>query len=164
MNHTSTLLSTSPFLLLLSEFLNTKQEAKDSSPYIHTLQRVFTTPSGSNNQDYLCTYPPGVEHLGMIQNGRNNDRERDQGQLEVGASPEKIEKEAKKAKGTSHLEKFKAKVPDGHHKDYILLLFVGLARKSTLVCLFVCLFFYLFLSDSRIVSHSPLTCKWQSRF
>ena len=76
----------------------------------------------------------------MIQNGRNNDRERDQGQLEVGASPEKIEKAAKKAKGTSHPEKFKAKAPDGHHKDYILLLFVGLARKSTLVCLFVCLF------------------------
>ena len=100
----------------------------------------------------------------MIQNGRNNDRERDQGQLEVGASPEKIEKEAKKAKGTSHPKKFKAKAPDGHHKDYILLLFVGLARKSTLVCLFVCLFIYLFLSDSRIVSHSPLTCKWQSRF
>ena len=163
-NHTSTLLSASPFLLLLSKFLITKQEAKDSSPYLHTLQRVFTTPSGSNNQDYLCTYPPGVEHLGMIKNGRNNDKERDQGQLKVGASPEKIEKEAKKATGTSHPEKFKAKAPDGHHKDYILLLFVGLARKSTLVCLFVYLFIYLFLSDSRIVSHSPLTCKWQSRF
>nr|POF04984.1 hypothetical protein CFP56_18440 [Quercus suber] len=45
MNHTSTLLSASPFLLLLNEFLITKQEAEDSSPYIPTLQRVFTTPN-----------------------------------------------------------------------------------------------------------------------
>ena len=141
-NHTSTLLSASPFLLLLSKFLITKQEAKDSSPYIHTLQRVFTTLSGSNNQDYLCTYPPGVEHSSTIKNGRDSDREKDQGQLEARASPEKIEKEAKKAKRTSHPEKFDAKALNGHHKDYILLLFVGLARKSTLVCLFVCLFIY----------------------
>ena len=40
----------------------------------------------------------------------------------------------------------------------ILLLFVGLARKSTFVC-----FFFLF-SDSRIVSHSPFSCKWQNKF
>ena len=99
-------------------------------------------PSGTNNQDYSCTYPLGIEHAGMVEKGRDKDRERDQGQLEARASPEKIEKEAKKAKGTSHLEKFDAKALNGHHKDNILLLFVGLARKSTLVCLFVCLFIY----------------------
>ena len=31
--------------------------------------------------------------------------------------------------------------------------------------LFVCLFFFFFfLSDSRIVSHSPFACNWQNRF
>ena len=49
--------------------------------------------------------------------------------------------------------------PDGHHRDYILLLFVGLARKSTLVCLFV----FFFFSESRTVSHSPFACKWQNK-
>ena len=57
-----------------------------------TAQRVFTIPSGSNNQDYSCTYPPGVEHAGMIENGRDSDRERDQGQLEEKASLENVEK------------------------------------------------------------------------
>ena len=64
------------------------------------------------------------------------DRERDQGQLVAKASPEKVEKEVKKTRGISHLEKLEARAPNGHNKDYILLLFVGLARKSTLVCLF----------------------------
>ena len=96
--------------------------------------------------------------------GRDSDRERDQGQLVARALLEKVEKEVKKTRGISHSEKFEVRALDGHHRDYILLLFVGLARKSTLVCLFVCLFIYLFLSDSRIMSHSPLACKWQSRF
>ena len=64
----------------------------------------------------------------------------------------------KKTKGTSHPEKFEARAPDGHHRDYIFLLFVGLARKSTLVL------FFFFLSDSRIVSHSSFAYKWQNRF
>ena len=55
----------------------------------------------------------------------------------------------KKTRGTSHSENFKAKAPDGHHRDYILLLFIGLARKSTLVC-----FLFFFLSDSRMDSES----------
>ena len=50
------------------------------------------------------------------------------------ALPEKVEKEVKKTRGISHPEKLEARAPNGHHKDYILLLFVGLARKSTLVC------------------------------
>ena len=44
----------------------------------------------------------------MVEKGRDSDRERDQGQPE-------------------------ARALDGHHKDYILLLFIGLARKSTFV-------------------------------
>ena len=70
----------------------------------------------------------------MVGKGRDSDRERDQGQPEVRASLEKVEKEVKKTRGISHPEKFEARALDGHHRDYILLLFVGLARKSTLVC------------------------------
>ena len=85
------------------------KEAKNSSSCTPILQRVFPIPSGSSNQDYSCTYPLGIEHVGMVEKGRGRDRERDQGQPE-------------------------ARAPNGHHRDYILLLFVGLARKSTLVC------------------------------
>ena len=63
-------------------------------------------------------------------------------------------------RGRSHLEKFEARSLDKHHRDYILLLFVGLAHKSTLACFL----FFFFLSDSRIVSHLPSVCKWQNRF
>ena len=42
------------------------KEVEDSSPYIPIPQRVFTTHSGSNNQDYLYTYPPEIEHVGMV--------------------------------------------------------------------------------------------------
>ena len=94
----------------------------------------------------------------MVEKGRDSDRERDQGQPEARASPEKVEKEVKKTRGTSHSEKFEAIAPNRHHKDYILLLFVGLARKSTL-----CLFFF-FLGDSRIVRHFPFACKWKNKF
>ena len=110
------------------------KKAEDSSLYIPTPQQVFTTHSGSNNQDYLCTYPLGVEHAGMVEKGRDRDRERDQSQLEARASLEKVEKEVKKIRRTSHPEKFEASAPNGHHKDYILLLFARIACKSTLVC------------------------------
>ena len=64
----------------------------------------------------------------------------------------------KKTRGTSHPEKFKVKALDGHRRDYIHFLFVGLASKSTLVCsLFI-------FSDFRIASHSSFDCKWQNRF
>ena len=76
----------------------------------------------------------------MVEKGRDSDRERDQGQPKARASPEKVEKEVKKTRGTSHPEKFEAIAPNRHHRDYIILLFVGLARKSTL-CLF---YFFLF--------------------
>ena len=74
---------------------------------------------------------------------------------------EKVEKEVKKTRGISHSEKFEVRALDGHHRDYILLLFVGLARKSTLVCFF---FVFSFLSDFRILSHLPFAYKWQNRF
>ena len=70
----------------------------------------------------------------MVEKGRNSDRERGQGQPETRASPEKVEKEVKKTRGISHPEKFEARALDEHHRDYILLLFVRLARKNTLVC------------------------------
>ena len=69
----------------------------------------------------------------MVGKGRDSDRERDQGQPEARASPEKVEKKVKKVRGTSRPKKFEARALDGHHRDYILLLFVGLAHKSTLV-------------------------------
>ena len=50
---------------------------------------------------------------------------------------------------------------DEHHKDYILLLFVGLAWRAPL---YVFLFSFFFLSDFRIVSYSPFAYKWQNRF
>ena len=55
------------------------EEVEDSSPYIPSPQRVFTTPSGSNSQDYLRTYPPRIEHASTVENYRDRDRERDQG-------------------------------------------------------------------------------------
>ena len=70
----------------------------------------------------------------MVEKGKDSDRERGQGQAKARALLKKVEKEAKKAKGASHLEKFETRVPDGHHRDRSLLLFVGLAHKSTLVC------------------------------
>ena len=106
------------------------KEAEDSSPYILTPQRIFTTLSGSNNQDYSCTYPLGIDHASTIEKGKDRDREKDQGQPEARASPKKVEKEVKKTREVSHLEKFDARAPDGHHKDYILLLFVGLAKQG----------------------------------
>ena len=42
----------------------------------------------------------------MVEKDRDSDRERDQGQLEARASPKNVEKEVKKTRGTSHLEKF----------------------------------------------------------
>ena len=69
----------------------------------------------------------------MVEKGKDSDRERGQGQLEARASPNKVEKEVKKTRGTSHSKKFEARATNGHQRDYILLLFVGLARKSTLV-------------------------------
>ena len=53
------------------------KEVEDSSLYISTPQQVFTTSNGSNNQDYSCTCPPGIEHAGTIEKGRDRDRERD---------------------------------------------------------------------------------------
>ena len=75
----------------------------------------------------------------MVEKGRDSDRERGQGQFKSRVSPYKVEKEVKKTRGTSHSEKFEARATNGHQRDYILLLFVGLARKSTLVC-FIFLF------------------------
>ena len=72
-----------------------------------------------------------------------------------------VEKEVKKTRGTTHPENFEARAPDGYHRDYILLLCDGLARKSSL-------FFFFFpsssFSDSRIVSRLSFACKWQNRF
>ena len=66
-------------------------------------------------------------------------RERDKGQPEAIASPEKVEKEMKKTREASHPEKFKARALDGHHRNCILLLFVGLAQRAPL---FVFLFLF----------------------
>ena len=118
-----------------------------SSLCISTPQLVFTISSGPNNQDYSCTYPLGIEHAGKVEKGRDSDRERHEGQLEAKASLEKVEKEVKKTRGTAHPEKFEARAPNGHHRDYIFLLFVGLACKSTLVC-FPFLFKWLLENES----------------
>ena len=53
------------------------QEAEDSSPCTPTPMRVFTTPSESSNQDYSCTYPSGIEHVGTVEKGKDEDSERD---------------------------------------------------------------------------------------
>ena len=102
---------------------------------IHTyFSMSFHHPWWVQQSRLLCTYPLGIEHTGTIEKGRDRDKERDQGQPEVRASPKKVEKEVKKTKGVSHLEKFKARNLGGHHRDNILLLFVELACKRTLVC------------------------------
>ena len=94
----------------------------------------------------------------MIEKGRDRDR-RDQGQPELRASPEKVKNEVMKINGASHPEKFEARAPDRHYRNYILFLFIRIAHKSTFVC-----FLFLFLSDSKIVTPSPVFCKWQNRF
>ena len=101
------------------------EEIEDSSPYTPIPQRVFTSSNGSSNQDYSCTYPLRIEHVGMVEKGKDRDRERDQGQPKTRASPKKIEKEAKKTRGC---------------RRYILLLFVELAQRSPLL-VFLFLFF-----------------------
>ena len=140
-------------------FPSNSWEAEDFSSCTSTPQQVFTIPSGSNNQDYSCTYPSEVKHANTVEKGRDSNRERDQGQLRARASPKKVEKEVKKTRGTSRPEKFEARIPDGHHRDYILLMFIGLAYKSTLIC-----FSFFFFNDSRIASHLPFACKWQNKF
>ena len=76
----------------------------------------------------MCTYPPGIEHAGTVEKGIDSDRERDQGQPKARVTLEKVEKEVKKSRGISHPKKFEARALDGHHRDYILLLLVGLAH------------------------------------
>ena len=127
----------SPSILLLSEFLIPMQVVRGIRflpMHTYSSASFSTILSGSNNQDYSCTYPPGIEHASMTEKCRDSDRERDQGQPKAKASFEKVEKEVRKTRGTSHPEKFDARALDGHYKDYILLLFVRLACKSTLVC------------------------------
>ena len=77
----------------------------------------------------------------MVEKGRDRDRERerDQGQPEAITSPKKVEKEVKKTREANHPEKFKVRALDGHHKEYIFLLFIGLALRSPL---FVFLFLF----------------------
>ena len=140
MDHTSTLLlsqsiSTTPQRVSLPQVSH--ERGKTFLP-IHTYSSVsFRHPNGSINQDYSCTYPSGIEHTGTVEKVR--DRDKDPDQPEARASPEKVEKEGEKTRGASHLEKFEARALDGHHRDYILLLFVGLARR---VPLFVFLFLF----------------------
>ena len=68
----------------------------------------------------------------MVEKCRDRGKEKDQGKPEVRASPENVEKEVKKIRGASRLEKFEARATDGHHRDCILLLFIGLARREPL--------------------------------
>ena len=59
-------------ILLLSEFhLQTSRERQKIPPHL-LLSEYFTIPSGS----YSYTYPPGIEHAGMVEKGRDSDRER----------------------------------------------------------------------------------------
>ena len=46
-------------------------EAEDSSPYLPTPQQVFTSLSGSNNQDYSCTHLPKIEHASTVKKDRD---------------------------------------------------------------------------------------------
>ena len=51
---------------------------------IHTYSLAsFHHRSGSNNQDYSCTYPLGIEHAGMVEEGRDKDRERALSQIQI---------------------------------------------------------------------------------
>ena len=83
-----------------------------------------------------------------------------------------MEKEAKKITGASHPKKFEARASDRHHKDYILLLFVGLAHKFTHVCFLFSFFFlvthHLLASGktnsgiANVVAHFPSNKGWTS--
>ena len=44
----------------------------------------------------------GIKRAGTVEKGRDRDGKRDKGQLEARALPEKVEKEVKKTRGTSH--------------------------------------------------------------
>ena len=101
------------------------KEAEDSFSCKPTPQQVFTIPSGSNNQDYSCTYPTGTEHSSTVEKGRDRDRERDQGQPEARASPEKVEKEVKKTRGASHPQKFEVRASNGTTKTISFCCLLG---------------------------------------
>ena len=158
-DHTST--------LFLGEFLIPKQVMRGRR---FLPMHIYSSTSFHHSQwiqqsRLLVHISSGSWTCKIVEKGRDSDREKEQGQPEARGSPKKVEKEVKKIRRTSHPEKFEASAPNGHHKDYILLLFVGLACKSTLACLFVCLFFFFFFhSNSMIVSHSPFACKWKNKF
>ena len=59
-----------------------------------------------------------------------NFSELHQGQPEARVSLKKVEKQVKKRRGISHVEKFDVGSPDGHHRDNIILFCDGLARKE----------------------------------
>ena len=61
----------------------------------------------------------------MVEKGRDSDRERDQGQLEGRASPEKVEKEVKKTREASHLKKFKARARMDNRETLSFCCFLG---------------------------------------
>ena len=77
---------------LLSKFLILVQVLRGRRflpMHTYSLVSFSTIPCESNNQDYSCTYPLGIEHVGTVEKGRDSERERDQGQPEARASPEK---------------------------------------------------------------------------
>ena len=111
MDHTSILLL-SESIHITSQRVSHLQKSRERQkipPHTYLfLSEFFTIPSGS----YLCTYPLGIEHAGMVEKCRDSDRERGQGQPEARASPKKVKKEVKKTRGISHMEKFDVGAPD----------------------------------------------------
>ena len=72
----------------------------------------------------MCTYTLGIEHAGTVKRGKDRDKETNQGQPETRALLEKVEKEMKKTRGTSHLEKFEARAQSPRRTQQRLYSFV----------------------------------------
>ena len=77
---------------LLSKFLILVQVLRGRRflpMHTYSLVSFSTIPCESNNQDYSCTYPLAIKHVGTVEKGRDSERERDQGQPEARASLKK---------------------------------------------------------------------------
>ena len=65
---------------LLSKFLILVQVLRGRRflpMHTYSLVSFSTIPCESNNQDYSCTYPLGIEHVGTVEKGKDSDREKD---------------------------------------------------------------------------------------
>ena len=86
------------------------------------IKHASTNPIQVRREEYR-TYAYILRKLKCRHSRRGKDKDRDQGHPEARASLKQVEIEMEKTsitRGTNHLEKFKARAPDGHHRCILL--------------------------------------------